>query len=74
METNIEQDLASMNEAVDIINQLIAVESLSYDEKTTLRVKTDYLSGMLGKDDVVAYTGDKTVYITAINAGYSKLN
>ena len=73
METNIEQDLASMNEAVDIINQLVAVENLSYDEKTTLRAKTDYLSGMLGKDDIVAYTGDKSSYIAAINAGYAKL-
>lgn len=74
MEMNdIEQDLAKMNVAVDIINQLVAVETLSYDERTTLRTNTDYLSNMLGKDDIVAYKGDKSSYIAAINAGYAKL-
>lgn len=73
MSNTTEQDIQAMGDSVDVINRLVAVEALSNEERVYLRANADHLSIMLGRDNIQAYTGDKSVYVTAIHAGYAKL-
>ena len=73
MSNTTEQDIQAMGDSVDVINRLVSQAELSSEERTYLRANTDHLSIMLGKDNIQAYTGDKSVYVNAIHAGYGKL-
>jgi hypothetical protein len=67
------QDIKALGDSVSVINQLVNVATLSDQQKKFLKANVDHISLMLSKEHIIAYSGDKTEFTDAIDAGAAKL-
>jgi hypothetical protein len=58
---------------VSVINELVAIATLSAQQRRFLKANVDHISLMLSKEHIVAYTGDKTAFVAAVQTGTAKL-
>jgi len=72
-EETLAQDIRALGDSVSVIYKLIATDTLSSDQSRFLKANVDHISYMLGKEHILAYTGNKSAFVSAVEAGTAKL-
>ena len=67
------QDIRALGDSVSVINELVAIATLSDQQKKFLKANVDHISLMLAKEHIIADTGDKSAFTAAVEAGTAKL-
>jgi hypothetical protein len=67
------QNIRALGDSVSVINELVAIATLSAQQRRFLKANVDHISLMLSKEHIVAYTGDKTAFVAAVQTGTAKL-
>ena len=68
-----EQNFKALGDSVNLINKLVAMVSLSDEEKGDISRNVEHLELMLAKEELANVTRDKTSFTDAIAAGKAKL-
>ena len=72
-EETLAQDIRALGDSVSVINELVATATLSDEQKKFLKANVDHISYMLAKEHILAYTGDKSIFVSAVEAGTAKI-
>lgn len=72
-EETLAQDIRALIDSVSVINELVAIATLSDQQNKFLKANVDHISLMLDKEHILAYTGDKSTFVSAVEAGTAKL-
>lgn len=67
------QDIKALGDSVSVINELVAIATLSDQQKKFLKANVDHISLMLAKEHIIADTGNKSAFTAAVEAGTAKL-
>ena len=67
------QDIRALGDSVSVINELVAIATLSDQQKKFLKANVDHISLMLAKEHIIADTGNKSAFTAAVEAGTAKL-
>lgn len=72
-EETLAQDIRALGDSVSVINELVATATLSDTQKKFLKANVDHISLMLDKEHILAYTGNKSIFVSAVEAGTAKI-
>ena len=72
-EETLAQDIRALGDSVSVIYELVATDTLSSDQTRFLKANVDHISLMLDKEHILAYTGNKSIFVSAVEAGTAKI-